>query len=94
MSILARLLRRGPQTRWWLISRHRALGVDAFVWGPFRTEQDAHDYPGTFFGFVDATAMRPETYDLRVEAAPACVRPTLIAQDTHDSRMRGRDDVA
>jgi hypothetical protein len=72
--------RRKPkpqQYRWWLITRHRALGVDAFLFGPFRSRDVAEHYPSTFGGFVDAPAFGRD-YDRRVERQPKGVKPRLI----------------
>ena len=76
MSIFGRLFSpRPPRYRWWLISRHRVLGCDAFVWGPFRSEDKARNYPATFGGWVDAVALRPSVYDHRVVCLPKGHRP-------------------
>jgi hypothetical protein len=77
MNLRRLFARRSSRDRWWLISRHRVLGVDAFIWGPFRTEERARAYPGTFRGWVDSIAMLPSRYDLRVVSAPKGTRPAM-----------------
>lgn len=62
MNWFTRLFVEGPEkpptTRYWLVSRHTTLGFDAYVFGPFKTERQAREYPGTFRGFVDSPALR------------------------------------
>lgn len=61
--------------QYWLVSRHDQLGIDAFVFGPFKTEVKALNYPNTFFASIaDSLAFR-YPYSTRVVALPKGQQP-------------------